>query len=293
MKKLLVIADKSGGNNSALSRAAILQRRTGAKIVLLGFCYADINNLQDENNKKYSRSSLEKKLIAKKKNELEHLIKTKKLDPTLVKAKAMWGKHIAPAIIAFCENNKMDIVFKSGNRSGSFLYTSTDWQLLRECPSPLIITAGKSWKKKTNIVAAVDFATHAKTKIKLNHKIVEHAQLLARALNEEVHLAYSLTIPQPLVDLDIINANKYVKEKRKQLQPVIDAFSEKYDIPLSNIHIKRGEPAKIIPSLANDQKADIVVMGTIGRKGIKGKLIGNTAEAILGRLYTDILAVRL
>jgi universal stress protein E len=95
-----------------------------------------------------------------------------------------------------------------------------------------------------------------------------------------------------LIDLDLIDAKKYLAEKRKSLQAVVDQFCEKHGISKENVHIKQGEPERVIPSIANDLKADLTIVGTIGRKGLKGKLIGNTAEGILGRLYTDILTIR-
>lgn len=39
----------------------------------------------------------------------------------------------------------------------------------------------------------------------------------------------------------------------------------------------------VIPSLAADLKANLIVMGTVGRGGVPGLLIGNTAETILNR----------
>ena len=46
------------------------------------------------------------------------------------------------------------------------------------------------------------------------------------------------------------------------------------------------------PTLAARLKADIVVMGTVGRTGAAGKLLGNTAEQVLHRLHTSMLALR-
>jgi universal stress protein E len=56
--------------------------------------------------------------------------------------------------------------------------------------------------------------------------------------------------------------------------------------------IKQGKPDRIIPSIANKLKADAVITGTVGRKGLKGKLLGNTAESILQNLHTDIVAIK-
>ncbi len=293
MKNLLVIADKLGGGNSGLKRALSLQKKSGAKITLMGFCYTNMDDLEQLHTSKLSRSGIEKKLLQNLKSKLSSLVAKSDLSPRELEIKAVWGKHIAPAICAYCKEHAVDMVIKSGNDTGTLIYTSTDWQLIRECPSPVVITTAKAWKKKPNILAAIDFSSRSPAKIKLNHIVMQQAKKLASALGERVHVAFALKVPQALVDLDLIDGSKFAKEKRRELQPIIDTFCQQYDVDSDNIHIKRGDPPKVIPSIANSLKADIVVTGTIGRKGISGKLIGNTAEAMISRLRTDVLAVKL
>ena len=293
MKDLLVIADKAGGSHSALKRAQVIQRLTGATITLVGFCYANPEHLEDLSSKKLSRNALEKKLLGLRETELVAVTTKLSIDANKLSIKPMWGKHIAPAITAYCKANPVAMVIKSGNHSGSLLYTSTDWQLIRECLAPVLITTSKQWKTKTNIVAALDFSSRSTSKMKLNHTVIQHAKSLATALGERVHIAFALKVPQPLIDMDLIDASKYVKEKRQQLEPIIEAFCAQYDIDRDHLHVKRGDPAKIIPSIASRLKADIVVTGTVGRKGLSGKVIGNTAESMIGQLRTDIMAVKL
>jgi universal stress protein E len=50
--------------------------------------------------------------------------------------------------------------------------------------------------------------------------------------------------------------------------------------------------AQTIVSEAAALKAQLVVMGTVGRKGVKAQVIGNTAEAVLGLLKTDTLTLK-
>ena len=291
MKNLVVIADKPGGKNVALLRAAALQRQSGAKIVLLGFCYADINTPSELKTLTVSRSQLEKRVLQQRKQQLAQLLQTPDLASANITIKVQWSKHIAEAIIAYCKKHPADLVIKSASRSERFLYTSTDWQLFRECTIPVMITASKSWKKKPRIVAALDFAAKTKAKAQLNDSIMRQAQALADTLDEEVHIAFVLTIPQVLADMDLINPQKYAREKRQKLQPAIDKFCSQYDIDSSRVHIKQGSPDKGVPSIASKLKADVVVTG-VGRKGVKSKLLGNTAEGILSRLHTDIIAVK-
>jgi universal stress protein E len=63
-------------------------------------------------------------------------------------------------------------------------------------------------------------------------------------------------------------------------------------IDKDNIHIKSGYPDKIVPSVASDIGAGLVIMGSIGRKGLKAKVLGNTAESVLTLLKTDVLIIQ-
>ncbi len=292
MKNLLVIADKKGGKNIALTRALALQDCTGAKITLLGFCYADIHHPEAPEIAKLSRRQLENKVVEKRRQELKELVKQLKIKPSAVAIEVQWSKTISQAIIAYCDNHPVDMVIKSGNRSETILYTSTDWRLFRECSAPVMIAASKSWRKKPRVLVALDFAAKAKSKAKLNHAIMQHAQTLATAMGEEVHVAYAVTVPEVLADLDLINPKKYAWEKRRKLQPEIDRFCEKYNLGKEYLHIRQGSAEKVVPSIASKLKADVVVTGTLGRKGVKGKLLGNTAEGILSRARTDIIAIK-
>jgi nucleotide-binding universal stress UspA family protein len=48
----------------------------------------------------------------------------------------------------------------------------------------------------------------------------------------------------------------------------------------------------MIPRLAKELRADLVVMGTIARTGISGLFIGNTAETIFDQLSCSVLAIK-
>ncbi|MEX1669647.1 universal stress protein [Zhongshania guokunii] len=289
MKNLTVIADIQGGKNTALKRALQIQSRTGCDITLLGFCYASVNDSDAKND----AGKVKELLVAKRSKELNAIVSEFDVATNAITTEVIWSKDIASELVAREKTNSSDLIIKSAHKTGSWFHTSTDWQLIREAKAPVMITAGKTWKKKSRLLATIDFATTEKSKQRLNNKIIEHAKALAGPLGDDsIHLAFALTAPQALIDLDLINAKKYLADKRKRLQPLIDKFCEEHGLNTENVHIKQGEPERVIPSIANDLKADLTIVGTVGRKGIKGKLIGNTAEGILSRLYTDILTVR-
>jgi universal stress protein E len=44
--------------------------------------------------------------------------------------------------------------------------------------------------------------------------------------------------------------------------------------------------------MAREKEIDLIVMGTVGRTGLSGMLIGNTAEKILRHIACSVLAVK-
>jgi nucleotide-binding universal stress UspA family protein len=44
--------------------------------------------------------------------------------------------------------------------------------------------------------------------------------------------------------------------------------------------------------MASELKADLIVVGTVGRRGVEGLLLGNTAESVLTHCDCDVLAVK-
>ncbi len=70
------------------------------------------------------------------------------------------------------------------------------------------------------------------------------------------------------------------------------ALAKEHDIDPKRFVTKRGPVAKVITSQAAKARAQLVVMGTVARQGLSAKLVGNTAEAVLQHLHTDVLALK-
>ena len=57
-------------------------------------------------------------------------------------------------------------------------------------------------------------------------------------------------------------------------------------------HVIKGEAKYVIPNLTKELGAELIIMGTVGRSGIPGYIIGNTAETILTAIDCSVLAVK-
>lgn len=59
-----------------------------------------------------------------------------------------------------------------------------------------------------------------------------------------------------------------------------------------NAHVYRGEPATEILRLAEDMQADLIVVGTHGRVGVKRLLMGSVAEKVMRDASCPVLVMR-
>ena len=63
-------------------------------------------------------------------------------------------------------------------------------------------------------------------------------------------------------------------------------------LPGDNLHIVVGTPELAISKLADELDSRMIVLGTVSRTGLKGYIMGNTAEQILYHMNCDVLAVK-
>lgn len=288
MAKLLIIADLTK-SCVAIPRGLELADKLGCSVDVVAFCYTSLRPLK---LKAPNRALVKKRLLAERKVEVTQRIEKYKCAGQKVSLIVAWEKDIAPWVIDRC-SRPYEVVVKTGHRSESFTYTSTDWQLLRECPRPILIVAEKKWHRTRPVLATVDLASKIPEKVALNHEVISKAKAFSSALKAELLIVTAIEVPTLLADLDLIDPVAYVREIKKELKPRIKELAEAHDLPESIFRIKKGPVDKVISSDAAKQRAQLVVMGTVGRRGIKARLMGNTAESVLRHLRTDVLAIKL
>ena len=102
----------------------------------------------------------------------------------------------------------------------------------------------------------------------------------------------AVEIPTLLADIDLVDPIAFVKQAQEEMEPRVNALAEKHSIAPGEFVCKRGPVERVIASYAAKARAQIVVMGTVARKGVKARLLGNTAEKVLRHMKTDVLAIK-
>ena len=290
IENILVISDQQDKQQSALAHAKSLVERYGAKLHVVAFNYEHFasqeTKLSDE-----QQLDIQTKILASSKVWLDAQVDKLGLQAQST-SEVVWDKDIVGWVKSHCTSQSYDLIIKTGHRSEGLFYVPTDWHLIRNNLVPTLLVAEKKWRKKQSIMVTLDLGTQFKAKQALNQKLIDAGINFSQSANMPLHICYSLPISPVLKDLGIIDTKAAVKEAKAKYIPIIQSMLGEHKIPAENIHIKAGKASKVIPSLASKHAAGLVIIGSIGRKGLKAKLMGNTAESVLALLKTDILVIQ-
>lgn len=136
------------------------------------------------------------------------------------------------------------------------------------------------------ILVAIDLTEEAP-------QVLEKAMAISKAHDAEVVLvhvvepvgyAYGGDIPMDLTELQE-QLDKAAKEK-------LHTYGERHGIATDNQLVMVGRPESEIHRLSEELDADLVVVGSHGRKGFQ-LLLGSTANGVLHGTVCDVLAVRI
>jgi len=288
MAKILIIADLKD-KCVATPRGLQLGAKLGHDIDVVAFTYAPLSRLKVSATEE---ADIRERLVDEREHDVQARIDKYAQPDQNVTLKVVWEKNIDRWITRECAGDKYIGVIKTGNRSESLVHTSTDWQLLRECPAPMLLVAEKKWHRAKPVLVTLDLSSDVATKRKLNDKTLGIAKGLAAALGVELEIITAIEVPTLLSDLDLVDPSAYAREAKEAMKPQIRKLAAAHDIPEKAFHCKRGPVEKVIASQAAKVRAQVVVMGTVARKGVKARLLGNTAEKVLRLMKTDVLAIK-
>jgi nucleotide-binding universal stress UspA family protein len=247
-------------------------------------------------------------IVAERRNTLNTLLQPYR-QRLSIRVDVLIGKTYIEVIRAVIKNGH-DLVMKPAeNPSWShMLFGNDDLHLLRKCPCPTWLMKSSEKSNYRNIVAAVDFdPLHPSTTERdLNREILGVAGRTALADKASLHLVHAWEAFDDTHKLTRDEATEenlagYAIKEYAQHQKGLFVLAEElrrsigkdaYDALEPSFHLPRGNAKKLITSLVMELKADLVVMGTVGRTGVMGMVIGNTAEAILDQLSCSVLAIK-
>ena len=188
-----------------------------------------------------------------------------------------------------------DLVITGGGRGedAGRVMDSTTMHLLRKCPCAIWVARPTDSDGYKRILAAVDPDPTDAERDSLNGTIMELAVSLAKLEASELHVVhaweqYGLPVGSS-AEVWVQWQETACAEVKRRLCEFLSEYPPGSD---SQVHLVGGKPAHSISRLAREEQIDLLVMGTVCRTGIRGFLIGNTAEGVLLRVDCSLLTVK-
>ena len=135
------------------------------------------------------------------------------------------------------------------------------------------------------IMLAVDLTEESKP-------VAERALALVKAFDAELHLVHVI---EPLslayggdVPMDLSSVQEQIQDQAKSH---LAEFASGMSVPAEHQHLIFGRPESEIQRVADEEGADLIVVGSHGRHGL-ALLLGSTANGVLHGAMCDVLAVR-
>jgi len=300
-RNILFVADKSKGEAAALASVLTLAVETGAKVTVLDSLalFPDKLYVPDVD---VDLGAMHSEMQQERLAELATLAKTTaRIAGSPVPAVRLREGIDYIEIIRQVQEGGHDLVAKASDNNGGLtgvLFGTLDMQLLRKCPCPVFIIKTRKKIVHARILAALDLDASDRKRVALDRAILDIAASLAVLEDGQLDLLHAWHLPyeKKLRNEDLLRNTKTVdvllKDLKSRKQQQLGKFAAEWSALAPRTHLVKGEPHQVIPRFAKHQRTDLVVMGSVGRSGLAGFFIGNTAEKILYGLNCSVLALK-
>ncbi len=299
-KNILLLTGERLGERATVARAAALAKRNGARLTLVEV----VEQLPRDMQKLITVAppiDLVTLVLKDRREGLEALAAPLRDQGIRVSVAVLSGTPFLE-LIRQVLRRKHDLVILTAEGKGGLkerLFGSTSLHLLRKCPCPVWVMKPTRRKRYGRILAAVDPGALASERDALNVTILDLATSLARLEGGRLSVVHVWSLPgetfyRNRMDVSRKEIEAMLAEAEESSRQRVDELLGRYalDDVRHDTHLLKGEARDRIPELVRETKADLLVMGTVGRTGVPGFLIGNPAENVLQHVDCSLLAVK-
>jgi universal stress protein E len=303
LDRILAVVDPTVDVQLGAAKAARLARLSGAALelfvcdfdpALAGSTFFDDATLR----------RLREDFVAERAEYLESLADELRASDLEVTTHVHWDNPLYEGILRRIEEWAPDLVVKDTHYHSALrraLFTNTDWNLVRRCPAPLLLSRGRDWSAQPRILAAIDPGHRGDKPAALDHDILDAAQYLARVTGgavEAVHAFFPAALLAAASGLGGVplapelGVADLLEAERGRLTTAARQLASVHGLGEEDVRVLQGAAAELLPAIAAERKADLLVMGAVSRSRLREIFIGSTAERVLDHVPCDVLVVK-
>jgi universal stress protein E len=243
-----------------------------------------------------------KKAIQSYYDRLEAIAQPHRRSGISVTLKVQWDHPLHEGIVRHAALINADLVLKDTHYHSSIaraLLSNTDWQLIRNCGSPLWLVKAGPLPEPLIFLASIDPMNEHDKPAALDDRIIVFARALAVSCDGDVQAFHAY---DPRAALATASVNSYLpvslpydeiaEHMRHEHGARFREITEYHGIDVTSTHLVAGRAEDELPELARRLPASVVVMGAVARNRWQRLFIGATAERVLDHLPCDLLIIK-
>ena len=211
-----------------------------------------------------------------------------------VETATIWNPRTWEGILHAAEATQADLIVKGTSlhqKFGDIVRTPDDWNLLRHSPVPVMLVKPQAWVTEPVLLCALDVFDDAHKD--LNVALLKEGDALASILGGELHVVCTYPMFEPWVGE--LGAMTSYESLRKSIEADIihrvDTIADVAKVKFKQLHAEEGHATHVIGAVAEETRAELLLLGTHAREGVRGLLLGNTSERILHVVAMDVLTM--
>ena len=295
---ILVVIDPTKSKQHALEQASLIAQKFDKNLALFICTHDDslknYKNIMGEESFKVSKRLTLDKLSGI----LEEMAKPLRSKKVKVTCDVSWDWPLDEGIIRKALQIKPFLIVKDTHYHSKFaraIIKNTDWSLIKNCPFPILFDKRGGVANQPLIISSVNPINEHDGK--LDEEILELGQLMAKNLNGHHKVFHSVKpLSAAFVGIGEGSYGDTLDEQNEKLlemhQNRLDSLVQKYEINHEDVILEVGETKELLSNVVENLGADIVLMGSQTKVGLKKIFVGSTAEAVIDELDCNILVLK-
>ena len=278
---LFVVIDPTSEHQPALVKALLIAKLGGCKL----HAFLCIHKDMKEAGAYASRNDFKRQTLVQASDWLEVLMEACKLSDVPYTTEVVWNSLWVQCLVRSIGKSHCDLVIKSSFHHGKarrFFSKTADYYLMHHCTRPILFTHQAQEWKSDRIMACLDLESGDSDHARLNDVILRSTRAFSEIVGMDMYIGCAW--------VKALNADRLAAK----IHPGdIDAaqLGELYKVPTERVLLRQGNAVSTLQAICEEIDPAIVVIGSLARHGISGKLIGNTAEKLLDIVVADLLIV--
>jgi len=276
---ILVALDRGAASRQTLLKAISVARRFGARLQLF-LCDAERAYVLHHQYDVRAAGAVLKSAVGEAHEFLQNLWNSLAADDVRVDFDAASESPLCEAIVHKVRRSHPDLVIRAigadGTGQGSTL-TATDFELVRTCQAPLLLTHGRPWSPTPQFAAAIDISGDEQPQ--LTQSVLHSADVFASHCGASLDLVYGAGDADAGRDAELRDA---LRVRAQEVQARTRA-----------LHVVGGDTARVLPEFIAAHGYDLVALGALTHHKALTALVGTFTGRLIERADCDFLLVKL